>query len=655
MFSHQSILERLGHIMSRRYKINISFTGDQVVLTEDGLILPNGEHTRFREVLETALDRGVARLAFSKPKEYFEKGSKKLIPVLPAEATIEMVSGKRRSVPTDLGKENNQRRTTTQFLGQRFDAIRAEFALGHEFIGSAYNIKRDDSKRCVQLRGVDSTTVPDWFYLAEELDQACRGGNPLWPERTGEVREALESTLKRMDRLYRAKGPKEILAETRDVLDDIWKYFPEQPKQIPDKIKAKSKPINVPGGTGAAEKGKEGGKGEGKEGESEQTFGTGQSGEENKKREGEGDKPGQGLGGTAPMTKPLELTTGFESELTKNNKEMIKKMLQDDGEYRVQTREYDTVLDYSAEGSPRLYADILRRVHTLVAPVQRKLDRIFQVEANARWKLERERGALSPRTMIRTRTEAAYRTPFQEFNKRDLTKEIAVTLLGDVSGSMGNGRRIPTQQELFVVLGKVLFKLGIPFELLTFTTAPYGYHSSKGGGRGYWAGDWEARKEWLKNLTDRMGNSGGVEYGREGEGLKHIILKSFQNPGQNLKSITTMQADCQNADGESIMWAAQRLSQYNAKRKILIVTSDGSPAVGGSNNSIVSYTRKVCKVLVPKMGIDIVGIGIQSDDVREFYDKHIVVNNIQELPKEGANLLADLLDPNPNKRRRKRT
>ena len=48
------------------------------------------------------------------------------------------------------------------------------------------------------------------------------------------------------------------------------------------------------------------------------------------------------------------------------------------------------------------------------------------------------------------------------------------------------------------------------------------------------------------------------------------------------------------------------------------------------------------------MGIDLVGIGIETEAVKKFYPRHIVLNSVSELPKVVMNELKRIL-LNPDK------
>lgn len=86
----------------------------------------------------------------------------------------------------------------------------------------------------------------------------------------------------------------------------------------------------------------------------------------------------------------------------------------------------------------------------------------------------------------------------------------------------------------------------------------------------------------------------------------------------------------ENTDGDAIAYAAHQLKLRKEQRKVLLVLSDGTPAGRRWAGDIKPYTKKVITD-VEQSGVDIHGIGICDSNVRYFYTKHEVVNNLNEL------------------------
>jgi cobaltochelatase CobT len=93
-----------------------------------------------------------------------------------------------------------------------------------------------------------------------------------------------------------------------------------------------------------------------------------------------------------------------------------------------------------------------------------------------------------------------------------------------------------------------------------------------------------------------------------------------------------------NPDGDAILWSFDRLRQSRAKRKLLIVASDGSPACDRGGD-IDWYTREVVKKIENETPIQIVGIGIMDNNVTRIYKEHYVIHDAAELEKALLTLI----------------
>lgn len=105
-----------------------------------------------------------------------------------------------------------------------------------------------------------------------------------------------------------------------------------------------------------------------------------------------------------------------------------------------------------------------------------------------------------------------------------------------------------------------------------------------------------------------------------------------------LEASQMMQNNC---DGDSIHHAAIRLQRIRASRHILVVLSDGSPC--GGHGDIYGYTKKVIRKIESEGIIDIVGIGIEDDNVKGLYKHHHVCTRAAELPAAIINVLESLI------------
>ncbi len=189
--------------------------------------------------------------------------------------------------------------------------------------------------------------------------------------------------------------------------------------------------------------------------------------------------------------------------------------------------------------------------------------------------------------------------------KREISKEIgirdtAVEIFIDQSGSMlGIMDRVVSA---VIAIGEALDTIGITFEVTGFSNRGGGIH----------------RGSYHRSLP-----------------FEFQVYKTYDESWTREKErLGSCHAIAENADGEAVEWAAKRLLARPEKRKVLIVLSDGEPACGGDdNNAIASHLRRVLTWLEKKEGVEVVGIGLHSKCVKEFYRHHAVADSIDELPE----------------------
>lgn len=279
------------------------------------------------------------------------------------------------------------------------------------------------------------------------------------------------------------------------------------------------------------------------------------------------------------------------------------------------TKEYDKVTDYSGRGDRVQYAERKRMIMKHVNPIKQHLERVLKVKENRKMNFDRERGAINQRALAKLCIDKNYQTPFRQFTKVD-TSNVAVSLVIDCSGSM-SGNKIEVARQTGLALGESLKALGISFEMVGFnTTSSFGmYERTKG-----------------------LDKEGSERFNRFGEALNHMIFKSFDST--DLSGICRAEAGGANADGESITWAAKRLALRREKRKIMIVLSDGQPSYSGANHVVLAGDLKRVTLMLPKIGIETIGVGIQDSSVQHFYEEYVVINDISKLSSSVVRKLA---------------
>ncbi len=201
-------------------------------------------------------------------------------------------------------------------------------------------------------------------------------------------------------------------------------------------------------------------------------------------------------------------------------------------------------------------------------------------------------------------------------NKVHEYQDTALTILLDNSGSM-RGNPIVVSALACEIIAEILEKFSIKTEIIGFTTADWR------GGR--------VRKLWESNNKPK-------NPGRLNE-LRHIIYKSFNQNFKRAKiNLSLMLKEGilkENIDGEALLFARSRLMQQSAKRKILMVISDGTPVddstISANDNDILSkHLEHVINRIEKQSKIEIVAIGI-GHKIDEFYHNSISIKSLEEL------------------------
>ena len=279
------------------------------------------------------------------------------------------------------------------------------------------------------------------------------------------------------------------------------------------------------------------------------------------------------------------------------------------------TTQFDTETNYTGKGRVDAYRKSLARVSKYVNPIRRTLERVLKTQENKRWRSDRERGAVDTRALARLATDRNFRKPFKE-QVRSNTDNVAVEILIDQSGSMG-GSRIQIAKDTAIALAEALKDLNIEFEVTGFHTA---------GER--------------RISIPREAVTSGI-FNRYNETMQYSIFKEFG--ATNLSGIEKIFVGENNCDPEAVQWAADRLSTRREKRKVLIVLSDGYPAASSASSKVMGDQLRLNVAKISKAGIEVIGIGIESDSVRRFYPDYIIVNELNELPAKAMAKLAKII------------
>ncbi|QTD95035.1 cobalamin biosynthesis protein CobT [Burkholderia anthina] len=284
------------------------------------------------------------------------------------------------------------------------------------------------------------------------------------------------------------------------------------------------------------------------------------------------------------------------------------------------TTAFDTVTDFTGKGEPARWHRLRGAARAQTEPLRMRLERALKVDEQTHWKREQERGQLDRASLVRVATTPGYRTPFR-VTRAAPGRDAAVSLLLDCSGSMA-GRKIELATLCAAALCDALMQLGFACEVL-------GYSSVEDAAmRAHY-------QRWLDGGRDTFG------YNRFVERLDLRVYKRFDS--DNPSGLACIECGHENPDGEALSWAAERLLSKRARRRILMVLSDGYPATGDGNPAILRTDLRARVDALRAQRVELIGIGILDDSVESFYPVSSVVEQLNALPGAAFSVLSDTL------------
>lgn len=236
--------------------------------------------------------------------------------------------------------------------------------------------------------------------------------------------------------------------------------------------------------------------------------------------------------------------------------------------------------------------DVSKYITSNAKPLANQLRMRLQTRSRDRYEYGLKRGKLhtgSLHKLLSGNTEASTRV----FRKRIVsdTLDTAVTLLVDCSGSM-SGKKYEMACAGAGAMAEALKPLNIAFNVLGFTNTQCNHDPI------IWVFNDFGERVSTPDLVKRFAVASGCLW--------------------------------ENTDGDALAYASYVLGMRREQRKVLLVLSDGSPAGRDSHGDITAYTARVVKD-IEASGVDVYGIGIRDDNVRMFYKKHEVVDDIANL------------------------
>jgi cobaltochelatase CobT len=290
--------------------------------------------------------------------------------------------------------------------------------------------------------------------------------------------------------------------------------------------------------------------------------------------------------------------------------------------YRVYTREFDECVNAEDLCDPEELIQLRKKLDQqlyhlqgMVSKLANRLQRLLMAKQTRSWEFDLEEGILDTARLTRVATNPLYPLSFKVENDSEF-KDTVVTLLIDNSGSM-RGRPISIAAICGDILSRTLERCGVRVEILGFTTKAW-----KGG---------KSRIEWTEN--GKPDNPGRLN------DLRHIIYKSADSPlrrsRNNLGLMLREGLLKENIDGESLLWAHNRLIGRPEERRILMVISDGAPVddstlSSNSANYLEDHLRHVIEVIETRSPVKLLAIGI-GHDVTRYYKNAITIMDADQL------------------------
>jgi len=282
--------------------------------------------------------------------------------------------------------------------------------------------------------------------------------------------------------------------------------------------------------------------------------------------------------------------------------------------------EFDEITDLTGRGDSAAWRALRAQARADTAPLKQKLERALSADERIRWRREQERGEIDRTALAKLATSPGYRTPFRT-QRAAKGRDVAVSLLIDRSGSMA-GRKIELARLCASALCDALTQLSFDCEVL-------GYCSLEAAP--------------MRQLYERQ-RAAGADLRRYNRCVERLDLKIYKRFGATDPS-GLAEIDCghENPDGEALAWAATRLADHPAARRILMVFSDGYPSTGDGDPRVLRSDLRERVAAIGRRGIELVGIGVLTDAVEDFYPRNVVISRLAELPATAFSVLGSML------------
>lgn len=311
----------------------------------------------------------------------------------------------------------------------------------------------------------------------------------------------------------------------------------------------------------------------------------------------------------------LTASTGKAKSKNKNNGGYIHGQSHDNT-YLVYSTENDSI-DCVPESSMILgrqkLQDLRNDAQELTSVIKTKLVNSLRTRSRRKWTGGKIEGKIDARRLHRA--ALGIDTAVYKQRTEKLQLDTAVCFAIDHSGSMA-GRKLELAGQSAIVLGDALNQLKVPF-------AVYGYST-------------ENPKKPPKD-TDPYARwcSLWIRYYRDFHEPWETGANRLSKASHNVKNNTL--------DAEAVKHGIRRLLSRPEKRKILFVLNDGMPHPGFGDVGRCQQHLHDVLASAKAAGVEVVGFGIQDDNVKEYYTNYVVINNLSDLAAEPLKIIDAML------------
>lgn len=338
-----------------------------------------------------------------------------------------------------------------------------------------------------------------------------------------------------------------------------------------------------------------------------------------------------GAGSSQEIAASMDALQNKLKDMSKDMADEIAKMARSSlqgGSYCPLTRDADKIERFKTVDHPendRLVRELEERTGKMAGSIQKRLERAIQAKSYARKIPGFRAGKLHSSSLHRLRTgnDRVFRRKFET-----KTKDVAVQLVVDMSGSMAGGKLQVAMQAAYA-MSSVLDRMLVKNEVIGFTTTR----------------DERLLTEHLAKAQEIKESSGVVP--SRWDVIIMPVVKEFDERLSNERKLAFAQVphfvpQGANIDGESLEYANRRLQSRQEARKIMIVLSDGFPAGCGDGSMLASHLRETVRKIMQN-GTDVFGIGIEDEAVQDFYPLSEVLYNLDDLPTKVLGTMEKLL------------